>query len=290
LAATVEQPLPKWDDPVPEWADPVPAWGEPAPMWGELEPIWAQSAPPGEGGAPAAPPSGSNSARVRGVAVISVLAVVVLGVVGVSSAEIISKLNSASGVGPAASDVATPTAGPTPTGPGTTAGQGAAGSATPATPTPQPPPPVARLAIRGVRAFGPDGLADGDNPSHAADAIAPHAPRPWRTQWYATADFGHLKHGTGLLLDMGRRVTVASVQIQLGGGRGADLQIRAGDAPVPGQLPVVAAQADVGGLLTVWLREPVRSRYVLLWWVKLPPAGSGKYQASVYGVIVNGRP
>jgi hypothetical protein len=226
------------------------------------------------------------------VAILSGLAVVVLGVVGVSGAEIISKLDSAPHRASAASD-ATPTVGPTSTGvAGATAAQAAAGSATPAaTPTPTAAPaPLARLAIRDAQAFGPDGLADGDNPGHAVYAITPGAPGPWRTQWYATAEFGQLKHGTGLLLDMGRRVTVASIQIQLGSQRGADMQIRVGDAASLGAMPVVASRADAGGLLTVWLRLPVRSRYVLLWFVKLPPTGSGTYLASVYGVAVTGRP
>jgi transcriptional regulator with XRE-family HTH domain len=314
----LDDTVPDWG-PVPDWGEPVPAWGEHASMWGELEPVWADSAT-GDGGAssqagaspqawaspwagaaaraarPAGRPAGPGRIQVRGgVAVLSVLAVVVLGVVGVSSAEIISKLGSSQGHAAAARDAVTPSAGATPTGAaGATAGQAAAGSATQAstpTPTPTPAPlPVARLAIRDVQAFGPDGLADGDNPSRAAYAITPGAPEPWRTEWYTTPDFGHLKQGTGLLIDMGRLVTITSVQIQLGSDWGADLQIRAGDAAVPGELPVVASRTGAGGLLTVGLRAPVRSRYVLLWWMKLPPTGSGTYRASVYGVVVTGRP
>jgi hypothetical protein len=213
---------------------------------------------------------------------------VVLGVVGVSSAEIISKLDSGAQQAVAASD-ATPTVGPTPTG----VAESTAAQAGSATPTPAPtavPAPLVRLAIRDAQAFGPDGLADGDNPDRAMDAIAGDAAEPWRTQWYATAEFGQLKHGTGLLLDMGRRVTVASVQVQLGSPGGADLQIRAGDEASLGALPVVASRTGAGGLLTVLLPQPVRSRFVLLWFVKLPPTGSGTYRASVYGVVVTGRP
>ena len=310
----LDDTVPDWWEALPDWGEAVPAWGEHASIWGELEPVWAGSAgegvPPGQAirpgqaarpapasrpvraARPAGRPPRATRPRVRsGVAVVSVLAIVVLGVVGVSSAEIISKLGSSSHPA-AAGDAATPAAGVTPSGAGTTAGQGAAGSATQApTPTPAPAPlPAQRLAIRDVHAFGPDGLADGDNPGRAAYAITPGAPGPWRTQWYATTDFGHLKHGTGLLIDMGRPVTVTSVQIQLGSDWGADLQIRAGDAAVPGELPVVASRAGAGGLLTVGLQVPVRSRYVLLWWVKLPPTGSGTYRASVYGVVVTGHP
>jgi cytoskeletal protein RodZ len=49
-----------------------------------------------------------------------------------------------------------------------------------AKPTPKPaPPPVTRLPITAAAAFGPDGLADGDNPQVASDAIAPNATTPW---------------------------------------------------------------------------------------------------------------
>jgi hypothetical protein len=38
----------------------------------------------------------------------------------------------------------------------------------------------------------------------------------WHTHWYATAAFGQLKPGTGLLLDMGATVTITSLTVQFG--------------------------------------------------------------------------
>ena len=69
------------------------------------------------------------------------------------------------------------------------------------------------LTPASVAAFGPAGLADGDDPQGAALATGGDPAQPWVSQWYATAQFGALKQGTGLLLDMGRPVTVASVRL-----------------------------------------------------------------------------
>src|SRR5207248_5981352 len=91
-------------------------------------------------------------------------------------------------------------------------------SASPPATLPAPsatPVPVQVLPPARVSAFGPAGTADGDNPQRAALAIGGNPAPPWTSQWYATARFGALKRGTGLLLDMGRPVTVASVRLSL---------------------------------------------------------------------------
>jgi hypothetical protein len=157
-------------------------------------------------------------------------------------------------------------------------------------PRPAPPVRIRPLPIALAEAFGPDGLADGDNPQSAAFAITPHSSLPWRSQWYATADFGLLKHGTGLLLDMGRRVTISSVRIYLDPYRGANLQLRVGNTATVEGLKTAARASDVGGTVSLRLREPARARYLLIWFTLLPPNGAGQFQASVYRVVVNGHP
>ena len=99
---------------------------------------------------------------------------------------------------------------------------------------------VTRLPVAAALAFGLDGLADGDNPGNARYALSGGASQPWSTQWYSTPQFGMLKHGTGLLLDLGGKVTVTSVVIDLGKYRGADLQIRVGNGTAPQDLRVAA--------------------------------------------------
>lgn len=145
------------------------------------------------------------------------------------------------------------------------------------------------IAAVSAVAFGPLGTADGDNPQIAARVLTDPA-LGWLTQWYASADFGDLKQGTGLLLDMGRTVTITTVSLSLGSHPGAELELRLGAAPDLSVLPVVAAATATGDQLSVPLTTPARARYVLVWFTKLPPDGAGTYQVVVHDVTVRGQP
>ena len=149
-------------------------------------------------------------------------------------------------------------------------------------------PPLRTIAPVSAEAFGPDGTADGDNPQNAGRVLTDPADG-WVTQWYATANFGALKQGTGLLLDMGHTVTIAAVRLTLGSYPGTNLELRLGTSPELGALPVVASANNAGTVLSLSLKAPVRARYVLLWFTKLPPNGAGTYQEFVHGVTVQGR-
>jgi cytoskeletal protein RodZ len=238
-------------------------------------------------GAPPRPgtPRPGRPSRVRGprwVATIAFLTVVVLAIVGIAGAEIASKLHSD---GKASAAAASTPAIPTPS---VTAKPSVLASATPTPPVTPAPAPVQPVSVSYAEAFGPQGTGDGDNPQFAAEAITASATRPWRTNWYTTAEFGKLKHGTGLLLGLGHRVTVTAVRLQLGGHWGASVQIRAGNNL--SDLPVLSTATDTGGLVTLRLSAPTRARYVLIWFTRLPPDGAGTYQASVYSATVLGRP
>jgi cytoskeletal protein RodZ len=148
---------------------------------------------------------------------------------------------------------------------------------------------VTRLPVTSVTAFGPDGAADGDNPGNAANAIAANPSGPWVTQWYATPEFGMLKHGTGLLLDLGGKVTVTAVRLDLPQYQGTDLQLRVGNAAALSALHVAATANQVGGTLKLTLHHPSAARYLLVWFTRLPPNGSGEYQETVSHLSVAGR-
>jgi cytoskeletal protein RodZ len=167
------------------------------------------------------------------------------------------------------------------------ASSAAASSAAATSAPPAAPPRV--LAVAGVTAFGPQGTADGQNPQNAARALSGDAATPWLSDWYASPDFFDLPAGTGLLVDMGRTVTVASVRVSLNG-HGTSLKLRAGARPAPAWLPAVAAVSDAGGVVRLTPKAPVHVRYLLLWFTHLPPDGAGTYQASVYQITVKGQP
>jgi PST family polysaccharide transporter len=149
--------------------------------------------------------------------------------------------------------------------------------------------PVRTLTPADATAFGPGGTEQGDNRNLADRAIDGNPNTSWHTDWYASAHFGGLSPGTGLLVDMGRRVMIAAVQITLGRAQGVDLQLRVGAKPTLEDLPAVAYAANTGGV--VRMRPTVRAhgRYVLIWFTKLAPDTKGTFQASVYNLRLKGR-
>jgi cytoskeletal protein RodZ len=157
------------------------------------------------------------------------------------------------------------------------------------TPTPAASPPtLTSLTPASVQAFGPGGAGQGDNPQQAELAISGNPATPWNTDWYATPDFGNLQSGTGLLLDMGRQVTIASVQLTLGNTPGADLQLLVGNVPALGSMQQVATADNAGGVLQMQAARPAAGRYLLIWFTQLPPNSSGTYEAFVSGISLKG--
>jgi len=281
LPVVTEDPAPTVADlPVipPEPAGPPVRRGDPPDSWTPVPP-------------PARGRRHTKSRDRRRVARIAVPVVLVLAAAGVASGLALSSQSAPTGKNAAAvtqpsshaahapltSTPATPaSAAPTPTATAPVTAQAAA---------------VTALPIASAAGFGPGGLADGDNSRIASYAITRGAPAPWQSQWYATPQFGNLKQGTGLLLDLGRTATITSVRIDLASYQGANLQLRVGDTDgALSSLRVAAAADDVGGTVRLHLRSPQQARYVLIWFTLLPPNGAGQYQASVYHVVVNGRP
>jgi hypothetical protein len=131
-------------------------------------------------------------------------------------------------------------------------------------------------------------VGTGDDAQQASLAIDGHDSTAWRTDWYATPTFGGLQGGTGLLLDMGKQVTVTSARILLGATAGGRIQLRAGNTPTLADLQVVAQAHLPGGQVTVTVGSPVRARYLLIWFTRLPADSSGTYQDSISDVSLSG--
>jgi transcriptional regulator with XRE-family HTH domain len=139
-----------------------------------------------------------------------------------------------------------------------------------------------------VVAFGPEGTGDGDNPQFVSLAVDRDPGTAWTTSWYAAPRFPSILQGTGLLLDMGRVVTLTGAEVTLGPAAGASFQLRAGDSPSLADLPAVAVATNANGPMGVRFKAAVQARYVLIWFTTLPAVGSGTYQGSVYNVTVLG--
>jgi Helix-turn-helix domain len=155
-------------------------------------------------------------------------------------------------------------------------------------------PPVAPAVVTqtlhpaSAQAFGPGGAGHGDNPQYAAQAIDTSPSSSWQTDWYNTPRFGNLQPGTGLLLNMGKTVTITSAAITLGPTPGADLQLRAGSSASLAGLRPVAHANNAGGVVRLRLSSPVHTRYLLVWFTKLPPDSTGTYQVKVFNITLKG--
>ena len=108
--------------------------------------------------------------------------------------------------------------------------------------------------------------------------------------------FGGLKSGTGLLLDMGKQVSLRSVQITFGPEAGANVAIEVGNSNAisPQGLAtftkVAKRQHLGGGTQTFQASSAAKGRYVLIWFTRLPPLqGSGnQFEAFISNVVVRG--
>jgi hypothetical protein len=109
----------------------------------------------------------------------------------------------------------------------------------------------------------------------------------WRTQTYQTANFGNLKSGVGLLLDVGAPHAVSAVTFEVVGGPIA-VELRAGDQRAgseSGYAPITGASGASGP--TTFTVKGAKHRYWLIWVTRLA-AQDGGFRAVIRQPVVKG--
>jgi serine/threonine protein kinase len=178
-------------------------------------------------------------------------------------------------------------------------GQGGGGQPTPGTSTPL----TSTTVLKPVGASGFDPLASvkadpsNEETLYAKFAIDNNPHTAWTSQWYATPDFGHLKAGSGMLIDMGKAIRYSSVTITFDSRPGADVKLLTGNSPARSKqnllsMKPLAAKSNAVGTVTFTITSPATGRYLAIWFTRLPPqpGAVGKYEARIYNVIVRGTP
>jgi hypothetical protein len=132
-----------------------------------------------------------------------------------------------------------------------------------------------------------------DNPGAASDVLNPSSGQYWHTQYYlGYPQFGRLKSGVGLILDMGSAVRLSQLNVRFGTSCCAHVNIEVGsDLSGPlSSFTQVATSTTAAGPTTFNITSQATGRYVLIWIDYLPPlAGqSGYYEAQVYSVTARG--
>ncbi len=178
---------------------------------------------------------------------------------------------------PADSPLPTPASTGTPTAGSDTATSGAGQAA----PAPVP--------ITSATDFDPLGNGS-ENPERADLAIDGDPESAWPTQTY----FDPLelqKAGVGLLLDLGSSAEVSEVQLTLLG-QTSDVEIRVApeDATAPPRTPegfIQLVRAERAGNALTMSADPRTTRYVLVWFTRLPPTDDG-WRGGVGDVVIRG--
>ena len=142
--------------------------------------------------------------------------------------------------------------------------------------------PVAILSATG---FDPQGDQK-ENNSQAARVYDGDPATTWTSELYNTAQFGNLKKGVGLLLDLGQPTSIHTVTINLANGP-LDVTAYAATGPsLQGATVIGTANAASGRIQLKAASKMPQSRFVIIWFTSLAPYG-GQFGASVQEIALN---
>jgi hypothetical protein len=122
------------------------------------------------------------------------------------------------------------------------------------------------IPIKSAHDFDPPPVGNGsENPGQVQNAYDGDPASTWSTLDYKTADVGG-KKGVGLVVDLGRVVTIAQLQLQTSlPGWQAEIRVADQDGAAAADFRSVKPLTSGSGLTTVKLPAGTKARYVLLW-------------------------
>jgi len=139
---------------------------------------------------------------------------------------------------------------------------------------------LAAVHVASAQPYSSDG-ASSDHPEEAALAIDGDPSTAWYTQHYASASFGGLRTGSGLVLDLGSAVAVKRMIVRLAV-PGTAVEVHAGNDM--SSLTSAKTVASSPSAPSTWIVRPgVAARYWLIWFTRLAPS-DGAFRAGVADV------
>jgi hypothetical protein len=139
------------------------------------------------------------------------------------------------------------------------------------------------IAVQRISTLDPQG--DGtEKESLAGLAIDGDPGTSWHSDTYRTANFGGLKQGLGLVLDLGRRQSVSSVVLDVAGS-GGQVELRGSDDPSSPGGPALASGRIEGSPVTLTPSQPAQTRYLVVWFTQLPTT-DGEFKLEVSEIKV----
>ena len=149
--------------------------------------------------------------------------------------------------------------------------------------------------VVGGRDFDPQVDPPEENPGQVPLAYDGNPKTRWTTVTYiGSPKLGNLKRGVGIVVDLGSAQPVREVGLKLSG-KGTSVQFRvpknnpshAADPPMgsDSRWRTVASESKAGRTATLTAKQPVTTRYVLVYLTSLPKEGNG-YRGGIYEVEV----
>nr|WP_237554734.1 protein kinase family protein [Streptomyces sp. SID4948] len=151
-------------------------------------------------------------------------------------------------------------------------------------------PAVGPVAIVRGKDFDPQG-SNGENPTQVPKAFDKDPSTFWQTQNYlGRPDFGGLKSGVGIILDLGSAHNVSAVKVGFLGDTSVQLMAAsAGTTTMPTDLGAFSKVAGGDGTeVTLKPGAKLTSRFLLVWLTKLPLTDDGQYRGKVTEISVTG--
>jgi hypothetical protein len=159
----------------------------------------------------------------------------------------------------------------------------ASGTPSPAASTPSPTgagPAATPVTVAAAQAIDPQG-DDNEYNELAARAIDGDPSTSWRSERYDSATFGGVKKGVGLALDLGDPSVVRQVTLDVPGSDGV-VEVRAADTPDVGASSVLArGRIEGSGKVVLSIRRAASTRYLLVWFTRVPQQQSGENRVLV---------
>lgn len=141
------------------------------------------------------------------------------------------------------------------------------------------------IAILSATGFDPEGDQK-ENNDQAARVFDGDITTSWSSERYQTKQFGNLKKGVGVVLDLGQPTSVHEVTIDLGSGP-VDVTVYAATGASRDGATVIGDATDASGKVQIKAASPLKeTQYVIVWFTKLVKDGS-QYRASISEIALS---
>ncbi len=143
------------------------------------------------------------------------------------------------------------------------------------------------IAISGARDFDPFGVDGSERPGDIDKVYDSSSSTYWQTDYYLSSDFGRLKSGVGVILDLGKVQRVGKVTVSFVGSTSVELRaasVDAGAEPTTFDAYGKVAQGS-GTSVTLTPGKPLKTRYLLVWLTDLPQI-DGEWRGRVADIKV----